>query len=92
MFGSGQVDGGGQFNRTRIADPALDALIAEAGASTEKARRAELYSEIQKQAIDNVWLLPVFDDVWFWLLQGDIDNFVVDLQGRPILYAAGPAE
>lgn len=92
MFGSGQVDGGGQFNRTRIANPSLDALIAEAGASTDPARRAELYSEIQKQAMDNVWLLPIFDDVWFWLASADVDGFVVDRQGRPILFGAGKSQ
>ncbi len=92
MFSSEQVDGGGQFNRTRIKDPALDALITEAGAATDPAKRAEFYAEIQKQAMENVWLLPIFDDVWFWIGQGDIDHLVYDRQGRPILYAAEAAK
>jgi peptide/nickel transport system substrate-binding protein len=92
MFGSNQVTGGGQFNRTRIADPALDALIAEAGATTDTARRAELYAQIQKQAMENVWLIPIYDDVWFFLTRPEVKNFRADLQGRPILYVASMAK
>ncbi len=91
MFSSQQIDGGGQFNRTRIADPALDDLIARAGAATDQEVRAKLYSEVQFRAMEEVWILPIYDDVWFFLVQPDVTNFIVDRQGRPLLFAAGGA-
>lgn len=92
MFSSQQIEGGGQFNRTRIADPELDDLIARAGAATDPEVRAQLYSQVQFRAMEEVWILPIYDDVWFFLVQPDVTNFVVDRQGRPLLFAAGGAE
>ncbi len=92
MFNSNQITGGGQFNRTRIADPELDELIRQAGAVTDTKERAALYSQIQAKAMENVWIIPVYDDVWFFLAKPEVQNFIVDRQGRPMLYAATLAQ
>lgn len=88
MFSSGQITGGGQFNRTRIADPALDAQIAEAGASTDPAVRRRLYSAIQMRAMREGWVAPIYDDSWFWLHQRHVQGLRYDLEGRPLFYTA----
>ena len=92
MFNSQQITGGGQFNRTRIADPKLDELIAEAGRVSDEARRAELYSEVQRLAMENVWIIPIYDDVWFFMAKPEVQNVKVDRQGRPLLYVASFAK
>ncbi len=86
MFNSGQITGGGQFNRTRIADPALDKMIADAGASTDIAVRKQLYSKVQMMAMDDAWIAPIFNDVFFWLSQPKVHGMHFDLEGRPFLH------
>jgi len=88
MFSSGQVTGGGQFNRTRIANESLDARIAEGGASTDPALRRRLYAEIQREAMQQGWIAPIYDDTWFWLRQQQIQGLQYDLEGRPLFYKA----
>ncbi|WP_210483437.1 ABC transporter substrate-binding protein [Microvirga antarctica] len=92
MFSSRQITGGGQFNRTRIADPALDKKIAEAGASTDTALRKKLYGEVQMEVMKNAWLAPIYDDVWFWLAQPSVKNIKIDLEGRPLFYVMSLAK
>jgi peptide/nickel transport system substrate-binding protein len=86
MFSSGQITGGGQFNRTRIASPDLDAKIAEAGASPDAATRKRLYAEIQQQAMKEAWIAPVYDDTWFWLSPPKVQGLKMDPEGRPLFY------
>jgi peptide/nickel transport system substrate-binding protein len=86
MFSSGQISGGGQFNRTRIALPALDEKIAEAGASTDPAARKRLYSEIQVQVMKEAWIAPVYDDTWFWMYPAKVQGLKMDPEGRPLFY------
>lgn len=86
MFSSGQINGGGQFNRTRIALPALDAKIAEAGATADGETRKRLYAEIQQMAMKEAWIAPVYDDTWFWLSQAKVQGLKMDPEGRPLFY------
>jgi peptide/nickel transport system substrate-binding protein len=88
MFNSGNITGGGQFNRTRIADEGLDREIAEAGASTDPAVRRRLYAAIQQRAMREAWIAPVYDDVWYWLHQRGVQGLRYDLEGRPLFYNA----
>ncbi len=86
MFASGNITGGGQFNRTRIASEALDREIAEAGASTDPAVRRRLYAQIQQQAMREGWIAPIYDDVWYWMRQQAVQGLRYDLEGRPLFY------
>lgn len=86
MFSSGQISGGGQFNRTRISKPELDKTIAEAGTSTDAATRKRIYSEIQMQAMKEAWIAPIYDDTWFWLSQPAVKGLNFDPEGRPLFY------
>jgi peptide/nickel transport system substrate-binding protein len=88
MFHSGNITGGGQFNRTRIAEPALDQMIGEAGASSDPAVRRRLYSEIQLRAMREAWIAPVYDDMWYWLRQQALQGVRLDVEGRPLFYNA----
>jgi peptide/nickel transport system substrate-binding protein len=86
MFSSGQVTGGGQFNRTRIALPDLDRTIAEAGASIDVATRRRIYGEVQQTAMREAWIAPIYDDTWFWLAQPAVKGLTMDIEGRPLFY------
>jgi peptide/nickel transport system substrate-binding protein len=86
MFNSGQVTGGGQFNRTRIRSKLLDTLITQAGASSDPQVRTRLYSQIQIMCMKNAWIAPIFDGVWLTLTSKKVDGMQFDLEGRPLLY------
>ncbi len=86
MFHSGEVTGGGQFNRTRIQDPALDELIERGRTATDPAEREEVYAEIQRYVMDNALILPIWDNAWITLTAPNVQGLRFDLEGRPLLY------
>jgi peptide/nickel transport system substrate-binding protein len=84
MFHSSQVDGGGQFNRSRIADPALDALIEQASRSIDPAEREAIYAEIQQYALDNALILPIWDNSFLTITAPEVSGLMFDAETRPI--------
>jgi peptide/nickel transport system substrate-binding protein len=86
MFHSSQVDGGGYFNRTRVQDPELDALIEAARSTSDVAERERIYQEIQMMAVENVYILPIWDNAWLTLTAANVEGLTFDLEGRPQIY------
>jgi peptide/nickel transport system substrate-binding protein len=86
MLHSGEVTGGGQFNRTRIEDPKLDDLIDRARSSSDTEERKSLYSEIQKFVVENALILPLWDNSWITIAAPEVKGLRFDLEGRPLLY------
>jgi peptide/nickel transport system substrate-binding protein len=84
-YHSTQIEGGGQFNRTRIKDPKLDELIERGGREPDTAKRMTIYQELQKIVMENAWILPNFDTALVHMLQKRIKDFNVDLLGRPYM-------
>lgn len=48
-------------NHAQIDDPALDALLEQASATTDEAERADLYQQAQKTVLEGYWILPLYD-------------------------------
>jgi peptide/nickel transport system substrate-binding protein len=86
MFYSTEANGGGQFNRTKIEDPALDELIDRGRTATDPAERAEVYAELQTYVMDNALILPLWDNSWITLAAPTVQGLVFDLEARPLLY------
>jgi peptide/nickel transport system substrate-binding protein len=84
-YHSTQIEGGGQFNRTRIKDPKLDALIEQGGREPDIQKRMAIYQELQKTVMENAWILPNFDTALIHMLQKRVRGFKVDLLGRPYM-------
>jgi peptide/nickel transport system substrate-binding protein len=84
-YHSTQIEGGGQFNRTRIKDPKLDALIEQGGKEPDTQKRMAIYQELQKTVMENAWILPNFDTALVHMLQKRVKGFTVDLLGRPYM-------
>lgn len=72
-------------NRTTYCDPALDALLSEAGSISDQARRAELYAEAGKIIWDNaIGLFPMdVNQVWAW--NAKLEGVQLDPVYRPNL-------
>jgi peptide/nickel transport system substrate-binding protein len=84
-YHSSQIDGGGQFNRTRLADPEFDELIERALDETDVETRMELYRQLQEWVMEEVYIWPAYELTLFHVLQDHVNDFKVDLLGRPYM-------
>ena len=86
MFYSSEVTGGGQFNRTRIQDPALDELIARGRSATDRRgaagglRRDPDLRDGERP--DPAALGQLLDHAH----RASVQGLHFDLEGRPLLY------
>jgi peptide/nickel transport system substrate-binding protein len=88
MFSSKQVDGEGQFNRSRYADPHMDDLIAQGQRTADVEERKRVYSEIQKIAMDQALILPLWDGSWITLAAPAVQSLRFDQIASPLFYNA----
>jgi peptide/nickel transport system substrate-binding protein len=84
-FDSSQIEGGGQFNRSRIEDERIDSLIQEGVTETDMARRTEIYQELQQYVMGQALILPAYETVLVHALQPNVHGFAADLLGRPYM-------
>ncbi len=86
MYHSSQITGGGQFNRTRIADPKVDAMIEEGLKTTDLRRRKEAYTAIQEYVMKNALLLPTWENSLLTIAKKEMQGMLFDLEGRWLFY------
>jgi peptide/nickel transport system substrate-binding protein len=86
MYHSSQITGGGQFNRTRIADPKVDAMIDEGLKTTDLRRRKEAYTAIQEYVMKNALLLPTWENSLLTIAKKEMQGMSFDLEGRWLFY------
>ena len=84
-YHSSQIDGGGQFNRTRIADPMVDDLIARGEAATDPEERRAIYRELQELVMDQVYIWPAYELTLVHAYHPHVHDLAVDLLGRPYM-------
>ena len=53
LFGAG-----GGFNLSRVNDPAFEAEVQEALATTDRAAQAELWKDLNRKAMEQAWVVP----------------------------------
>jgi peptide/nickel transport system substrate-binding protein len=52
---------GGAINRTHFSDPRVDKWLAEAGATSDQARRKELYTRVQREVVrEKAIVFPIY--------------------------------
>jgi len=86
MYHSSQITGGGQFNRTRVAESKLDAMIDTGLRATELRQRKAAYEEFQIYAMDNALLLPLYDNSWLTIARKEVQGMTFDQEGRWLFY------
>ncbi|TFC95742.1 MULTISPECIES: ABC transporter substrate-binding protein [Cryobacterium] len=59
-------------NHAQVDDPAIDALLTEAGQVTDVDQRAALYTDAQNQVLEGFHILPLFDQQNHYLLGTDV--------------------
>ncbi len=83
---SSQVDEGGQFNRSRVKDPHVDALIEEAGRITDQERLLEIYHELQRYIMENAFVIPASEFVGYDAMSDEVQGYEVDTRNQPYWY------
>ena len=86
MYDSTQITGGGQFNRCRVADPKLDALIDQGERTNDLRRRKEIYTQIQQYVMQNALVLPTWDNTLVTIAHRNMQGMSLDLEGRWLFY------
>mgnify|MGYP006339868887 CR=1 FL=1 len=57
-------------NHAQVKDPALDALLDAASATSDETERADLYAQAQQIVLEGYYILPLFDQQNHFLAQG----------------------
>ena len=81
---------GGSNNVARgygISDAELDAMIRQVEAEPDKAKRQDLYAQMQRLVRDNEYLLPVWYDVTLYAMNRRVKDFEIDVIFCPDLFA-----
>ncbi|MGQ0570255.1 MAG: ABC transporter substrate-binding protein, partial [Armatimonadota bacterium] len=86
MYHSTQILGGGQFNRTKIAESKLDAFIDDGLRATDLRRRKAAYEQFQVYVMDNALLLPLYDNSWLTIARKEVQGMSFDQEGRWLFY------
>ena len=55
-------------NHAQVNDPAIDALLTQAGQVTDAEKRAALYADAQNKVLEGFYILPLFDQQNHYLL------------------------
>ncbi|AJM78243.1 peptide ABC transporter substrate-binding protein [Rathayibacter toxicus] len=61
-------------NHAQIADPALDALLEKASATTDPAARADIYHQVQRIVLEGYWILPLYDQQNHYLHRSSVQG------------------
>jgi peptide/nickel transport system substrate-binding protein len=57
---------GTNFNRTMKADPALDTMLDDATAETDRDKRKTMYEDIQQYIMDEALIIPLWEETVLW--------------------------
>jgi peptide/nickel transport system substrate-binding protein len=63
LFHCDSIESGGRFNRWRLCDPEIDALIEQGDEETDPAKRMEIYQEFQKRIVELAPHIPIYNQV-----------------------------
>jgi len=78
---------GGGTNRNNYVNAEMDKLIADAAATSDPAKRKELYAKIQKKVLDEAVMINLCDDQSIYAYRKGIQDFAMDIGGNyPYFY------
>ena len=76
-------------NHSQVKDPALDALLEAANATSDDAERADLYAQAQEIILGGFYILPLYDQQNHYLLRSDVKGVrAMPTVSTPTLYDA----
>lgn len=73
-------------NASQVTDPALDALLEEAVATSDQAARDAIYTEVQQWNAQHVAIVPLYSPSAITAVGERVQGLAYDLYGRPLFY------
>jgi peptide/nickel transport system substrate-binding protein len=83
MFHSGQL-----YNASHVNDPELDKMLEETRTATDPAKRAQLFTDIQKRIIEQAYIIPVAAPKIATVVSNRVKGVVVGVNSLLYLYDA----
>jgi peptide/nickel transport system substrate-binding protein len=74
------------FNRPRLSNPEIDAMLDQAAATNKEAPRMELYRKIQRALIEMAAAYPLVDQVTIVGVRKEVKDFRFNVVTFPVLY------
>jgi len=75
IFSSANVDA---FNRAKYQVPEVDQMLDEAAATTDSAKRAELYAKIQQRVLKDAVVVPLVDTITHNAKRAEVQGDTID--------------
>jgi peptide/nickel transport system substrate-binding protein len=85
-FHSSQIKGGSQFNRSQVADPALDALLDKGRSLVDPKERIKVYEDIQKFVLDNSLAIFVWEDHYLFAGLSCVKGWTWEMGGNYLFH------
>jgi len=73
------------FNRARYQVPEVDKMLAEAASTTNKTRRAQLYSRIQQRVLRDAYVVPLVDTITYNAKRAEVQGDTLDALASYVL-------
>lgn len=86
LFDSGEQFADGGANGSRVHDPQIDAWLAAAQATTDQHEMVQLYQNVQRRVVDQVYSVPFYLPVRETAVRSRVGGFGFDASGWPALH------
>lgn len=77
---------GSNFNRTMTKYPEMDKMIEDMNGEPDRDKRLELSQKIQKFIMDNALIVPLYNVVFVYTVNQQVQNVKYDLSAAPVFY------
>jgi peptide/nickel transport system substrate-binding protein len=87
LFHSDSIETGGLFNRWRLRDPEIDALIEQGESEVDPQKRMEIYQEFQRRIAEMALHIPIYNQVRYRVYRPYLQGyFVPPVYETPLLH------
>ncbi|MBI4277126.1 MAG: ABC transporter substrate-binding protein [Armatimonadetes bacterium] len=87
-YHSTMITGGGRWNRGRVVNKDLDALLEKGRVTLEQEDRKRIYQQVQKWLMDQAVLVPIWEHTYVFAGTSKLRDVKFNLRGQPMFHEA----
>lgn len=76
-FYDARIMTGGRGNYGKLSDPAIDALLHEADRIADRAKRKQIYAEVDQMVEDHAWMVPLYNGVKVAAYRTNVQGYTI---------------